>query len=60
MCSIMASYKLETIKKLVKINEHRGNFSWSITQNLKTNKDFGVKRQRQHTQPLTIDKDVKA
>lgn len=42
MCSIMASYKLETIKKLVKLNEHRGNFSWSITQNLKTNKDFGM------------------
>jgi hypothetical protein len=26
----------------------------------KTTKEFGVRRQRQHTQPLSIDKEVKA
>lgn len=31
MCSIIASYNKEKIKELVKINQHRGNFSYSIS-----------------------------
>jgi glutamine phosphoribosylpyrophosphate amidotransferase len=31
MCSIIASFDKETIKKLVKLNQYRGNFSHSLT-----------------------------
>lgn len=31
MCSIIASYNKDKIKDLVKINQHRGNFSYSVS-----------------------------
>lgn len=32
MCSIIGSYDLEVLKKLIKLNQHRGNFSYSVTR----------------------------
>lgn len=47
MCSIIASYNKEKIKELVKINQHRGNFSYSISvfkdgKLIESVKNFGV------------------
>ena len=41
MCSIIGSFKKEIVADLVRLNEERGNFSWSITINNKTKKGFG-------------------
>lgn len=41
MCSIIGSYKKEMVKSLVELNQHRGNFSWSITLGNMTIKNFG-------------------
>ena len=41
MCSIFGSFDKDVIKKLLKLNQFRGNFSYSITQGDKVVKDFG-------------------
>jgi len=42
MCSIIASFKKEKVSDLVKLNMHRGSFSWSVTNDGKTEKGFGT------------------
>jgi len=37
----MGSFSSETVKDLLELNKHRGSFSWSITCNNNTEKDFG-------------------
>lgn len=41
MCSIIGSFDKEKIKELVKINQHRGNFSYSISAGKDCIKSFG-------------------
>lgn len=41
MCSIFGSFDKDVIKELLKLNQFRGNFSYSITQGDNTVKDFG-------------------
>lgn len=54
MCSIIASFDKQTLKDLVKLNQFRGSFSYSI-MDLKTmslHKDFG-KYQEKHIESCT-------